>query len=104
MKDLLEKLGITPGPWKYTRQSHSPNWLDLMLTTEDDAKIIGWIYNDHEADARLIAAAPEMLEALIESTTLLKEIRIKYGTSPSEEGVIDKNMRVIEKATGGMLP
>jgi hypothetical protein len=52
----------TPGPWKYEeetqtiRSTPSNHWLASMDSWDGAV--------DHAADARLIAAAPEMLEAL----------------------------------------
>lgn len=55
----------TPGPWGYLRYNHwnNPN-LDCFEITygEHGEAIADTVYE--EADARLIAAAPQMLEAL----------------------------------------
>jgi len=84
----IERLGITPGPWEIEKTSVSPNHLDSLIKTSDDAKYIGWIYNDHSADARLIAAAPEMLEALIELCVFI---------NPANDDIA---IIAIERATG----
>ena len=95
MKDLFEKLGITPGPLMYKKTSTSPNRLDLLLQTADEAKIIGWIYNDHEADARLMATAPEMfvwIKGMLdcaEKNDMFKAAKL-----------LDLAPELIEKATG----
>src|SRR5215813_7422945 len=65
----------TPGPWAVYRHDGS-NRLDIMAADGDGEG--GWIAHDisspgteREANARLIAAAPEMLEALREVTKQL---------------------------------
>ena len=52
----------TPGPWKYLGQNEESCFVGLG----PDHKIAvgGFTWNDAEANARLIAAAPELLEAL----------------------------------------
>jgi len=56
--------GHTPGPWSFDAADHRPDW--FVLHHSDGAgcqrEVIGGCHN--EADARLIAAAPKMLDAL----------------------------------------
>jgi hypothetical protein len=54
----------TPGPWGYAR-SATPEWFYLATVYADDDgfKRVAMAF-ESEADARLIAAAPELLEAL----------------------------------------
>ena len=95
----------TPGPWKVYRS----NWDHTISVCGDDTVCLFYYLQeeDHntvnlencEANARLIAAAPDMLEAL-------KECRRMYGGIewsihyPDEARLIRKIDEVIEKAEG----
>lgn len=93
----------TPGPWSTT----TPD--DTFITSEgrDIAEIIGdyRVYHEvMEADARLIAAAPEMLEALEGCLRTFVRFRL-HGSTPAEDEAIDAALETaadaILKATGG---
>ena len=100
--NLIEKLGITPGPWKWGIEDDTISQSIYVSKVEDgkaDADICCLSCNNYSADserydAALIAAAPEMLEALIELTNI----------HPANiTGMIswwDKAYQIIEKATG----
>lgn len=52
----------TPGPWQiYTKRGYSEN---VRTITGTDHGILAEVYSYDEANARLIAAAPELAEAL----------------------------------------
>lgn len=57
----------TPGPWHVAERDDDG---DVLYTVEADNLPVAYIYRkaEREANARLIAAAPEMLEALKELT------------------------------------
>lgn len=74
----------TQGEW-YQRATSSGQH---MIASECKGDTIAVVYNDHEANAQLIASAPELLSAL---TALLKE------RTPE---TIDQAQAVILKATG----
>lgn len=75
MSDTATKVQHTPGPWKvYARATKSSNfggYSNLVHATDDRgpcsvARVRGGNHDDREvvdANARLIAAAPELLEA-----------------------------------------
>lgn len=81
----------TPGPWVYKKTSgfdygSTAYWVPGICTNIDK-----------EADARLIAAAPDLLEALK---------RMEFAFSPLAKdctlaGLIDEARAAIAKATGG---
>lgn len=65
----MGKINHTPGPWRLKRgQRHSPEECDITIAGDVFllADISGPNYEHCEANARLIAAAPELLEALKE--------------------------------------
>ena len=81
---IIEKLGITPGPWGIDKKV--PGIYDAIGPAEVRGEYCSdyWIDCSDE-DARLIATAPEMLEALIRSAKILEHI---------------DHIKIIEKATG----
>ena len=89
---IIEKLGITPGPWESNRYH-----IQTKVLRQDYAKHICTAPGDYDAkiaDFTLIAAAPEMLEALIKALRLWP-----LGASTNEQ--INFVMKdAIEKATG----
>ncbi|HHN0028810.1 TPA: hypothetical protein ACRLYD_004170 [Pseudomonas aeruginosa] len=58
----------TPGPWDYWSGYNPVDELEAQITTEDGDIVIA-SYNrqipEGEANAKLLAAAPELLEALV---------------------------------------
>ena len=56
---------FTPGPWRY-RKGDNLSCPYVIRGTEGGFAVMGLSRSREEADARLIAAAPELLEALQE--------------------------------------
>jgi hypothetical protein len=89
---LFEKLGITPGPWFV--QKRYPGIYDVIGPVESRGEYCSdnWI-DCSDDDARLIAQAPAMLEALIE-----------WGVYAERFSFVSKNDKnpfgIIESATG----
>lgn len=85
----------TPGPWNQGHSDVGKEVVFLNGLTEPE-KTLGpddtWIDCVTEANARLIAAAPELLDAL---QRLLEQTR-QYGHAPE----IEDAERAIAKATG----
>lgn len=52
--------GVTPGPWHYQEKS---DVYTHIVRAADNAYVCGCSHGDAEANARLIAAAPELLYA-----------------------------------------
>jgi hypothetical protein len=107
----------TPGPWRlgalqsydgYTGQPFRNVWAgqgDAATVTARAMRSEGAMTNDVDADARLIAAAPEMLEALNELLPRIEnfEDRGPYGEgwqSKELEAAINAVRAAIAKATG----
>jgi hypothetical protein len=87
----------TPGPWRYVKLAVDENYM-LVFCGSDCDNLRGYC---GEANARLIAASPELLEALIlmvrthdePAATLLQEMK--------EQKWLEKARAAILKATGG---
>ena len=80
----------TPGPW-YTYQSHKD--VNRHIACKDGKSIAKEV---HHANARLIAAAPEMYEVLSE---LLDTLEMSKGYGFDEE--YEKAREVLAKVEGG---
>ncbi len=94
---LIEKLGFTPGPWLIDRRDEyeGDNTIEQIGSINP-----GFIYADDawleitKPDALLIAAAPEMLEALIKwCLQVEKDFDCKFP-------FVEQVHSIIEKATG----
>lgn len=59
----MSEFSPTPGPWKFSFEGVDPEW---AIVTNAHGLIVANVNADsrQEANARLIAAAPELLEAL----------------------------------------
>lgn len=99
------EIKITKGEWVVEQTEPTPNKLDLLITANDVK--LGWLYSntiEAEANAKLIAASPDMLEALEWSLTQFKRLA-DMGRYP--EFMLQKNggqgvmpiVKAIEKAT-----
>ena len=86
--NIIEKLGITPGPWKYDKRHE-------FIESERDGQRICYEASISK-DGALIAAAPEMLEALIED---IESYEFSPGDMHSHYDYI-RNKKIVEKATG----
>jgi hypothetical protein len=113
------RLGITPGPIELVAVSGpgQPKKLVpckerqslLTIINEDDSHKFGAVFND--ADAKLYAAAPDLLEALIDSTILLEK-KVGSGRCNHTMGIcfcadmagLSKAQIALEKATGLAWP
>ena len=94
MNDTKEKHAFTPGPWGYSEG-------EIYRGNNPIASVIpsfGWFRKtaEDEANARLIAAAPEMFEVLSE---LLDTLEMSKGYGFDEE--YEKAREVLAKVEGG---
>ncbi|PZS88178.1 hypothetical protein [Stenotrophomonas maltophilia] len=104
----------TPGPWSYSKGERH-NFFYIDSPSGDVVYVTGSLQPDHvEANARLIAAAPELLD-LLERVTYHMEggIRLEYPASPEEspqpasewdheaDRLAGEARRLLAKATGG---
>lgn len=93
----------TPGPWKYGVRRDNSIWLSIGDPAKGPHRQ-GDLYAS-EADARLIAAAPELLEALKETLPFMVDIakarHHKFELHMADDdSTIGKAMRAIAKAEG----
>jgi hypothetical protein len=94
----------TPGPWKVERitATEKKTLIYCRINSITSHWTLGFagVYKGHtveetEANARLLAAAPTMLEALQDLTAL-------YAASPGHDpNFVEKGLAAIRKATGG---
>ena len=87
-------MNFTPGPWRYQRENGSPTTGQHMIAGSLPgylAEVRDCGSGDVSANAQLIAAAPDLLEALIEC--------LECEFAVSEKSVIDKARAAIAKAT-----
>lgn len=101
---IIEKLGITPGPW-FNKGKHDITCNDKYVIPYPDGSrmTIATIWDDkmfsigtEEGNKRLIITAPEILEALIENIVIYCET---FGDFEECEH-IQKQILAVEKATG----
>jgi hypothetical protein len=100
MNDMSEELKHTPGPWIIR---HEGVW-SVGTDHEMTALVYGCTDKEEEANAHLIAAAPELLEALKAMVDKFdSEIHNEYdGTRLLEGRLSEANFarRIIDKAEG----
>lgn len=97
----------TPGPWKICYYGYEPKELVIAKDKKPETRVanvdIQEIFKSL-ANARLIAAAPELLEALQKTNELLKYLDNTHtGDSRYAEFIIQysENRKLIEKALEG---
>lgn len=73
MKGKVNKMKHTPGKWEI-RKGKRKDTVSVETDAAYIAEVYGQDYDDGEANARLIAAAPDMLEALKRSMDFAQEI------------------------------
>ena len=77
----------TPGPWEYTHNSNSA--AEFVEVTAANGDEIAHVYDsrmdDGEANARLMATAPRLLEALEDMTIIVGEMLADALLDPVED-------------------
>ena len=95
----------TPGPWFYgdwingtKGESNASEWVEIWNIDADGSQGLPFVackHHDQIANARLIAAAPDLLQALIYAVDLIETV------SPFEGDTLRNARAAIAKATGG---
>lgn len=95
---------FTPGPWE-SEQSVSPDGrplseYDIVGAAEPDTPgyYVATVYRP--ADARLIAAAPEVCDALADCLRMLEAVRYSAGLGKGQMERVAKAKAALAKATG----
>lgn len=89
-------MSLTPGPWTYEYDND---------TGPDDDWFVEWygmpgvFKADREEDARLIAAAPELLEVAIKAESIMRGLSTAAFGSPTSARIADEFLAVIARAT-----
>src|SRR5690606_38890262 len=98
----MSELKHTPGPWiirKLVTQAGPASRGYAIECNEDQEQVVDFVYK--EADARLIAAAPELLAALVYLMTIAdgsgRERYIQFQLTPE---FLEPARAAIAKATG----
>lgn len=106
-----QRTAHTPGPWYVTDPNEGsgllPSWEICNdefdnPSGDDDAPVLHVVveYGTKE-DAHLIAAAPEMMEALEDAKRVIELIYPSSGYSDVPEVTLEKISAVLDKARGG---
>ena len=87
----------TPGPWRFAQDGREPYW-NVDMPMQDGSPGYGFanamVYTTEE-DARLIAAAPELLDALCKCKSLLIDL---YEEEYPDSEPTNRYTKAIDKA------
>ena len=105
----LEQLGISPAPWsinedgevwcKYISNAIQPNKIRTRVVARPN-----FYFDESKSDAHLIAAAPELYEALLKALPWLADIGEEVvGTEPAAciAEIVKEAEAALAKASGG---
>jgi hypothetical protein len=100
---MADELTHTPGPWGYVP---SPPFGGFEIAPAADIERGDWsrevaaTYRGNEADARLIAAAPDLLDALEECEGYFTGHATVCRVGPVGRAILDRARAAIAKAEG----
>jgi len=97
----------TPGPWKASDWKYANSTVKRVIQNENDAicEVLDlWCMDDRtperDANAILIAAAPEMLNALAIAQATIQRLSTQHGPFNSAQGTLDLIDAAMHKAGG----
>ena len=93
----------TPGPWTVSNEESPLDFQMEVRVTSGEAQICYFIESNNEAiaNARLIAAAPDLLDALQELIYIAGVLaQTCLGDEGQKENCLDRAIAAVEKATG----
>ena len=88
----------TPGPWQYLPGDEDEETCGLIVGKT--AWVCDFVSDPIEANARLIAAAPDLLEALKEMVEIAELTIGWFSTPPNANGPLIQARAAIAKAEG----
>ena len=120
----MAETAYTPGPWEYvpSNENHGPyvvnGWgagdicdcytmskpNELAVCNGGTSRPIHFQHEEADANARLIASAPDLLEALQAVAKVMPKYALKGDTASDDEAldaVLETVTEAISKATGG---
>lgn len=77
----------TPGPWRVAKTALGQTVIDAESIGEIVCRIEEWSPEQDAADARLIAAAPDMFEALRAVLPVLEAVQRQYAQLAKSHGM-----------------
>jgi hypothetical protein len=89
----------TPGPWTIDAEESALDFEMEYWVRDATGEDICLLCSDKKT-ARLIAAAPDLLEALMRILPMAEDDAFQYGGKPDEDGDIVFARAAIAKATG----
>lgn len=89
----------TPGPWNLYDDTASTGRIEIVALGKTVARIYRSVPEEDLPNARLIAAAPDLLEALRGVVAMIDSLNSAYG-SEQVDSVVSNGRAVIAKATG----
>lgn len=95
----MSEIKHTPGPWSVSFECVDPEW---AIVATRGGVVIANVNADHlqDANARLIAAAPDLLEAVAGLIRLSEAIRHSVGLGKNQLERIERAKAAIAKAEG----
>lgn len=97
----IEELGISPTPWKAVRWGGSDERMFCSVEDSSGGAVCDCLRNSNriESDARLIAAAPELYEALAAMLSCAEK-EAPFTTESGMSIAMDMARKAIKKAGG----
>jgi hypothetical protein len=90
----------TPGPWR--KEAHGDGWHILgNIGPEKTTVYVATAHGMRPNDACLIAAAPELLEALQGLVRYAEAVGYTAGMGKTQKARLDAALAAVAKATGG---